>query len=353
MLRETRWVLLTLYNVVLNFAAVLPLLSMGGWDDDKQAIGLVVSLEFSAGGIILANLLPKVLSTWRHNRLSASQSASKSSIHGGKLSTEGSSHGLVRLDVSPRAAGQGPTSSGTPVSKQLQQAVKKGVKKKLLDEVEIKKTHHNHQTKEKDESPTLTALSRPLAFSADPNAERGENGVDDSQYGRESSISSRVDFRGGNNDSFILMEKQERPESPSHMSIHKFMDDPEIAGTPEIKRAQPSEPTIVEENDEQAKEGTTPRPGPQSYRFNLKIPVADVGSLSKSGTPLSTSVSGSSPMWKVTPPGGTHTLGERSPSGQEPSGKKSSEKQETESVPEGGATETEIEADQDENMEVY
>jgi len=96
MLRETRWVLLTLYNVVLNFAAVLPLLSMGGWDDDSEAVGLVVSLEFSAGGIILANLLPKALSTWKRNNLHSQ--SSKSSVHG-KGSMDSSGQGLVKLDI--------------------------------------------------------------------------------------------------------------------------------------------------------------------------------------------------------------------------------------------------------------
>jgi len=328
MLRETRWVLLTLYNVVLNFAAVLPLLSLGGWDDDKQAMGLVVSLEFSAGGIILANLLPKVLSTWRHKKTSTS--ASKSSVHG-KVSTEGSSHGLVKLDVSLRGVGPSGPGSATPVSQQLKHHTigKKGVKKKLLaDEVEVKLTK---------ESPTLTGIDRrPLNFP--DNIERAENGIDESQ--QEISVSSRADFRIGNNDSFILMDKPERPESPSN--LQRFMDDMEMTGTPEAKRApQPSEPTILEE-EEQTKDNTPQR----SYR-NLKSAL-DPGSFSKSPSPMS-NASGSTTPKHITPPGATHTLSQGSPK-PETSGKNSGKQESSDHEKE---QEQEQEQEQNEDMEVY
>jgi len=60
MLSETRWVFLALYNVVLNLAAVGPIVSQTTLNDNSLALAMVVSIDFCVGGIASAVLLPRL-----------------------------------------------------------------------------------------------------------------------------------------------------------------------------------------------------------------------------------------------------------------------------------------------------
>jgi len=60
---ETKWVLIALYDVILNGAVVIPFLATStNFNDDILSLAMVISIDFSAGGIILAVLGPTTLS---------------------------------------------------------------------------------------------------------------------------------------------------------------------------------------------------------------------------------------------------------------------------------------------------
>jgi len=61
LLVETRWVLLALYNVVLNIVAVLPILVLTNITEKVLALILVASIDMSGASIICAVLLPRIL----------------------------------------------------------------------------------------------------------------------------------------------------------------------------------------------------------------------------------------------------------------------------------------------------
>jgi len=248
MLRETRWVLLTLYNVVLNFAVLLPLLSLGGWDDDQQTVGVVMSLEFSAGGIILANLLPKALSTWKHKQ----EHNSKSSVHGKGGSMDSSGQGLVKLDVSVRGMSGslgGAISSPShkkdpPTPKDRDKGSNEKKKAKLnADELDMQK--------EKNDSPTLLGMYKLANRGGSPENQNGQERTEDESqvYGGENSLSSRLTEVQIRNDSLVQLDG--RPESPP--SLPRLFDQEDFSATSQKdeKRAHPSEPTIIEEEKEE------------------------------------------------------------------------------------------------------
>jgi len=236
MLRETRWVLLTLYNVVLNFAVLLPLLSLGGWDDDQQTVGVVMSLEFSAGGIILANLLPKALSTWKHKQ----EHNSKSSVHGKGGSMDSSAQGLVKLDVRGMSGSLGGTINSPSHKKDPSTPKDKGSNEKKkaklnADELDMQK--------EKSDSPTL---------GGSPENQNGQERTEDESqvYGGENSISSRLTEIQTRNDSLVQLDG--RPDSPPP-SLPRLFDQEDVStmSLKDEKRAHPSEPTIEEEKEEE------------------------------------------------------------------------------------------------------
>jgi hypothetical protein len=59
LIAETRWVLIALYNIILNLAAALPVAALSISNDDDLAVLMMISLIFSGGGIVLAFLLPR------------------------------------------------------------------------------------------------------------------------------------------------------------------------------------------------------------------------------------------------------------------------------------------------------
>jgi len=58
---ETRWVLIALYDVFLNAAVLIPFLISSKPDDDIVSLAFVISIDFSATGIIFAVLGPSTL----------------------------------------------------------------------------------------------------------------------------------------------------------------------------------------------------------------------------------------------------------------------------------------------------
>jgi len=58
---ETKWVLFALYNIVLNFAAVAPVLGFHDLAENDLAVVVCSTIIFSGGGIIFAVMLPRVL----------------------------------------------------------------------------------------------------------------------------------------------------------------------------------------------------------------------------------------------------------------------------------------------------
>jgi len=62
---ETKWVFLALYNIVLNLVTVGPFLFYTNFDDDYLAFCIVVSIDFSGGGIVLAVLAPRLYQKYR------------------------------------------------------------------------------------------------------------------------------------------------------------------------------------------------------------------------------------------------------------------------------------------------
>jgi len=82
LLTETRWVLLALYNVILNIFAIAPLLGFVTIDDRILSLIVIVSIDLSAGSIVCAVLLPRVLQNFQWSK------ASKTT---GTLGTQGQS----------------------------------------------------------------------------------------------------------------------------------------------------------------------------------------------------------------------------------------------------------------------
>jgi len=68
---ETKWVLIALYDITLNAAILIPLLATLPTSDDTISLAFVISIDFSATGIILAVLGP---STWHALRDSSKSS---------------------------------------------------------------------------------------------------------------------------------------------------------------------------------------------------------------------------------------------------------------------------------------
>jgi hypothetical protein len=74
LIAETRWVLIALYNVILNLTAVIPIAAVSLKSDDDLAILMMISIVFSGGGIVITFLLPRTL-----QKLFDSRKASKGS----------------------------------------------------------------------------------------------------------------------------------------------------------------------------------------------------------------------------------------------------------------------------------
>jgi len=86
-IRETRWVLMVLYNIILNVVAAFPSAVASNSNDDPLSLIVMVSLLFSGGGIVMAFLLPRVIRRLRQRRRktethSVSESADKVNGHG-------------------------------------------------------------------------------------------------------------------------------------------------------------------------------------------------------------------------------------------------------------------------------
>jgi len=61
LLVETRWVLLALYNVVLNIFAIIPIFALTHVTEKIISLIVVVSIDLSGASIICAVLLPRLL----------------------------------------------------------------------------------------------------------------------------------------------------------------------------------------------------------------------------------------------------------------------------------------------------
>eukprot|EP00456_Euglypha_rotunda_P038381 TRINITY_DN2950_c0_g1_i14.p1 TRINITY_DN2950_c0_g1~~TRINITY_DN2950_c0_g1_i14.p1 ORF type:complete len:808 (-),score=63.28 TRINITY_DN2950_c0_g1_i14:339-2456(-) len=70
LLTETRWVLLALYNVILNIFALIPMLSFVDLNDRTLSLIVMVSIDLSAGSIVCAVLLPRVLENFKFSKSS-------------------------------------------------------------------------------------------------------------------------------------------------------------------------------------------------------------------------------------------------------------------------------------------
>jgi len=107
---ETRWVLIALYNVVLNGAVLIPTLSTQPPDDDTISLSIIVSIDFSATGIIFAVLGPTTYHAFWGSRSSTSKmkgSTQEASHKGSKKKIEEISNDHItsspsRADVSDR-----------------------------------------------------------------------------------------------------------------------------------------------------------------------------------------------------------------------------------------------------------
>jgi len=92
LLVETRWVLLALYNVILNIVAVMPLLTLVSLTERILSLVVVVSIDLSGASIICAVLVPRLI-----EKLELSKSGSKGSSNKNKvLSLPGTTTGTGR-----------------------------------------------------------------------------------------------------------------------------------------------------------------------------------------------------------------------------------------------------------------
>jgi len=65
LIAETRWVLIALYNIVLNLTAVIPVAILYKGSEETTAGLMSISLIFSGGGIVFAFLLPRTVKKLR------------------------------------------------------------------------------------------------------------------------------------------------------------------------------------------------------------------------------------------------------------------------------------------------
>jgi len=106
---ETKWVLMALYNVVLNGAILIPFLSFISTGDDDIALAVIISVDFSAGGILLAALGPSLFSHYfsPSKGSKSNEVRSKSGSHSDRLEistrvTRKVSHQIDHLDMSEK-----------------------------------------------------------------------------------------------------------------------------------------------------------------------------------------------------------------------------------------------------------
>jgi len=78
LLKETRWVLLALYNVVLNIFTVVPILAVTTINERAISLIVVFSIDLSATSIIAAVLLPRVIQKLEYSHSGSKGSSGKS-----------------------------------------------------------------------------------------------------------------------------------------------------------------------------------------------------------------------------------------------------------------------------------